>query len=375
MLTRSRVAQCLLAVSLICAAASSSRAQTQDFFYHADDLHNVTAITNTSGTVVENYEYDDYGRPLNSTSLQPAASSLQPLLFNGRRYDPETGWYYYRTRYMDPRAGRFSSRDTIGIWGDEDQAGSPYAFCANNPSTRTDAFGTKVRISPTLETQLEFEIMVTALVLKMVPREDEASVTKAVTEFITEFTDPFELTGNARDGPKAVPRLLEALDDEKYWVREAAGIILKGMWRNDKVTAALQKKLKEKLPSLEVRRRIEKVLEGHDERWYEVNAVALSELVGELVRVNEWLLRAGPDPNRKREVAILEKDLKKARDAFESAGAPRHHLLRFFKDLDAAFEGDPTVPKLLIDLAKRLEKRKGLAAHIIISNERMRLDK
>jgi hypothetical protein len=26
--------------------------------------------------------------------------------------------YWYRTRYLDPIAGRFTTRDTIGIWGE-----------------------------------------------------------------------------------------------------------------------------------------------------------------------------------------------------------------------------------------------------------------
>ena len=64
-------------------------------------------------------------------------------LFNGRRFDPETGMYYYRTRYMDPATGRFTARDTIGIWGDEGNLGNGYTYAGNNPWSKTDPMGLK----------------------------------------------------------------------------------------------------------------------------------------------------------------------------------------------------------------------------------------
>ncbi|MFO0984277.1 MAG: RHS repeat-associated core domain-containing protein [Planctomycetota bacterium] len=115
-----------------------------DLYYHADDLYNVVALTDANGAVVERYEYDDYGRPLHPVTLEPLAqpSSLgNELLFNGRRYDLESGWYYYRSRYMDPRAGRFTTRDAIGIWGDESNLGNGYAYAANSPLCHLDPTG------------------------------------------------------------------------------------------------------------------------------------------------------------------------------------------------------------------------------------------
>ena len=76
------------------------------------------AVTDGGGATVERYEYDDYGRPEFSDGAGapiPDSAIGNPYLFTGRRLDPETGWYYYRTRYLDPQAGRFTTRDTIGI--------------------------------------------------------------------------------------------------------------------------------------------------------------------------------------------------------------------------------------------------------------------
>ncbi len=78
------------------------------YYYHSDDLFNVMAVTDSSGNAVERYEYDDYGRPVDPTTLVPIIGSPSvignPYFFTGRNYDAETGLYYYRTRYLDPRA-------------------------------------------------------------------------------------------------------------------------------------------------------------------------------------------------------------------------------------------------------------------------------
>jgi len=57
-------------------------------------------------------------RELHAPGNTLAESAIDnPYMFNGRRYDPESGFYWYRTRYLDPLAGRFTTRDTIGVWG------------------------------------------------------------------------------------------------------------------------------------------------------------------------------------------------------------------------------------------------------------------
>jgi len=122
----------------------SMRREGQDFFYHTDDLFNVTRITDQTGAVVESYRYGDFGEPtiLNDVGTVVSTSIVHnPYFFNGRRYDDETRFYYYRTRYLDPEAGRFTTRDTIGIWGDPQEMGNGYTFAGNNPWTYMDPYG------------------------------------------------------------------------------------------------------------------------------------------------------------------------------------------------------------------------------------------
>jgi len=114
-----------------------------DYFYHTDDLYNVMAVTDSGGNVAERYEYQDYGQPADPLTANPIADPQSvignPYRFTGRRYDPETGWYYYRTRYVDPASGRFTTRDTLGLW--RDSLGNGYVYAGTRPTVELDPAG------------------------------------------------------------------------------------------------------------------------------------------------------------------------------------------------------------------------------------------
>ena len=61
-----------------------------------------------------------------------------PYTFTGRRFDEETGLYYYRNRYYHAQLGRFVSRDPIGYEGSE---WNLYEYVASNPLVATDPLG------------------------------------------------------------------------------------------------------------------------------------------------------------------------------------------------------------------------------------------
>jgi RHS repeat-associated protein len=112
----------------------------QSFYYHQDGKTNVTALTNSSGGIVQTITYDAYGRPSAGQS-----SIANPYLLAGRRYDPETGLYYFRARFYDPVRGRFLQRDPIGIWTDKANLGNGYTYVGNNPMSWTDPLGLRRR--------------------------------------------------------------------------------------------------------------------------------------------------------------------------------------------------------------------------------------
>jgi len=58
-------------------------------------------------------------------------------MFTGRRFDIETGLYYYRARCYNPHIGRFMQTDPVGY-----SAGiNWYTYCGNNPTNFLDPFG------------------------------------------------------------------------------------------------------------------------------------------------------------------------------------------------------------------------------------------
>lgn len=117
---------------------------SNETFFLANDLGSIVAATNAAGNVTERYRYGDFGHlTILSPQGSPRSSSAvgNSLFFTGRRFDPETGLYYFRHRYLDPALGRFTARDPLGIWGDMGNLGNGYTYAANRPTSLTDPLG------------------------------------------------------------------------------------------------------------------------------------------------------------------------------------------------------------------------------------------
>lgn len=94
----------------------SMHSNNQDYYYHKNHLGSVMAITDSNGAIVETYDYDPYGTPTiyNATGTEIATSTIgNTILFTGREYDYETGFYFYRARTMNPAFGRFMQHDPL----------------------------------------------------------------------------------------------------------------------------------------------------------------------------------------------------------------------------------------------------------------------
>jgi RHS repeat-associated protein len=116
----------------------------REHYYAADDLFNVTCLTDGAGAVVERVTYADYGEPtLRAADGTPlgASPSGNAWLFGGHRHDAESGLHYLRTRYLSPRLGAFISRDRLGPWGGAGSLGNGLAYAALNPWSYVDPFG------------------------------------------------------------------------------------------------------------------------------------------------------------------------------------------------------------------------------------------
>jgi RHS repeat-associated protein len=113
----------------------------ETYYYHRDALGSITEVTDESGTLVERYEYDVYGAVtiFDGSGITLTTSAIEnPYLFTARRYDPESGNYYYRARVYSPPLGRFLSQDPLGF-----DAGdyNLYRYVSNNPVNDVDPTG------------------------------------------------------------------------------------------------------------------------------------------------------------------------------------------------------------------------------------------
>jgi RHS repeat-associated protein len=83
--------------------------------------------------VIEEARYDAWGNLESGTLPLP-----RPFAFTGREWDLETGLYYYRARYYEPKLGRFISEDPIGPSGGLNF----FAYADGSPTNLADPFGT-----------------------------------------------------------------------------------------------------------------------------------------------------------------------------------------------------------------------------------------
>ncbi len=109
------------------------------FLYNAQG--DVVAIANYSGQVVVEYTYDAWGNPLSCTgSLADTLGKKNPFRYRGYVYDEETGLYYLKSRYYDPRVGKFICSDGI-LPSNRMTSSNLFAYCNNNPIGLVDPSG------------------------------------------------------------------------------------------------------------------------------------------------------------------------------------------------------------------------------------------
>ena len=99
------------------------------YYFSQDHLGSTTALTGTTGKLVERVTYDGYGNNAGSTRTRYG--------YTGRERDQLTSQLYYRARFYDPQLGRFTSEDPIAFSGGINS----YAYVDNNPLGFTDPSG------------------------------------------------------------------------------------------------------------------------------------------------------------------------------------------------------------------------------------------
>jgi RHS repeat-associated protein len=101
----------------------------------ADKQGSVVDLVNESGTVLNHFVYDSFGSRTGVTGAEFRFG------YTGRELDGETGLYYYRARYYDPKVGRFISEDPLGFGAGDTNL---YRYVNNSPTNFTDPTGTTI---------------------------------------------------------------------------------------------------------------------------------------------------------------------------------------------------------------------------------------
>jgi RHS repeat-associated protein len=100
-------------------------------YYIYNARGDVTGLTHaTTGALTKRYKYDAFGNEVNADT-----NDSNPWRYCGEYFDKETGNYYLRARFYNPRNGRFLTEDPIrdGLnW---------YTYVYNNPVYWIDPWG------------------------------------------------------------------------------------------------------------------------------------------------------------------------------------------------------------------------------------------
>jgi RHS repeat-associated protein len=111
-------------------------------------------LVDASGDVVEQYEYDAYGRMRCFSRVSgvwtPFLESRVglPFQWKGVRLDEITGLLQMRHRYYSVDLGRFLTEDPLGVWADDVSLGSEYCYAGCNPLMLSDEFGLQSKKGP-----------------------------------------------------------------------------------------------------------------------------------------------------------------------------------------------------------------------------------
>ncbi len=115
---------------------------TNFYYYLTDHVGTVMRIVKEDGTVVNQYDYDAFGR-VRMDSANTFEGVENRYLFQGREWDKHGGFYYFRNRIYLPERGEFASPDMNlgrGILGEIDGMAT-LTFCGGDPVNCVDPTG------------------------------------------------------------------------------------------------------------------------------------------------------------------------------------------------------------------------------------------
>ncbi len=117
------------------------------YFFARNAQGDIIAVYRSSDSaLIGTYEYDLWGRPVNTTEASAGIDTngiltKNPFRYRGYYFDNETGFYYLQSRYYDSAIRRFISADTYISTGQGLNGHNKFAYCGSNPINRMDPSG------------------------------------------------------------------------------------------------------------------------------------------------------------------------------------------------------------------------------------------
>ena len=124
-----------------------TKADGKNYYYHADGLGSIVALTNEQNQVIETYGYKAYGQPTvkdHTGAVFDKSTVGNPYFFTARELDSESRLYFLRNRYYDWGRGAFTQEDVISFKGRDSNL---YRYVANRPTNYTDPYGTVIPLA------------------------------------------------------------------------------------------------------------------------------------------------------------------------------------------------------------------------------------
>ncbi len=109
-------------------------------YYHRDHLGSTRLLTDESGNVRSNAEYEPFGKSTKSGEAE------ENHLYTGKEIDASR-LYYYGARYYDPEMGRWIERDPKGGVLENPMSLNRYVYCYNNPLFYIDPDGCDPKVN------------------------------------------------------------------------------------------------------------------------------------------------------------------------------------------------------------------------------------
>ncbi len=97
------------------------------YYYLRDIFNNILGILDSQGEIIVSYEYDAFGKIINTEDLSSIQlGTINPFKYKGYYYDNETQFYWLSSRYYSPELGRLLQVSDVSEL-------NLYAYANNNP--------------------------------------------------------------------------------------------------------------------------------------------------------------------------------------------------------------------------------------------------